>query len=139
MPPFQCLWQTQMFRYLHSRGFGFFYWCLNPESADTGGLLADGYVDSPEGSPGAAKLAMLDTMPLTRVATLLPPTAPPLVPPPGLLGAARLVPSPPTELPLFPLPPAPALLEPALLALSFSGCLPNAVVRCSGDGSDERL
>lgn len=32
-------WQETFFKYIEDRKFSFFYWCLNPESVDTGGLL----------------------------------------------------------------------------------------------------
>lgn len=33
------VWQEAFVKYLIARQFSFFYWCLNPGSSDTGGLL----------------------------------------------------------------------------------------------------
>lgn len=38
------LWQDQFAKYLMKKGFGFFYWCLNPTSSDTKGLLKDDWI-----------------------------------------------------------------------------------------------
>lgn len=56
-------WQLKFFEYISARKIPFFYWCLNPESADTGGLVKVDWV-----TPEDGRLAMLDAAPSTRVA-----------------------------------------------------------------------
>jgi hypothetical protein len=58
------VWQTAMAAYLRSHQIGSFYWVLNPESEDTGGLyisMADG------GKPDFTKLEILAQLPATKV------------------------------------------------------------------------
>lgn len=55
-------WQLKFMQYLIDKKFGFFYWCLNPESSDTGGLLKEGWR-----VPEEKKLTMLDRAPSTSV------------------------------------------------------------------------
>ena len=40
----EAAWEEKLVEYLVDRGIGSFYWCLNPESDDTGGLLEDDWV-----------------------------------------------------------------------------------------------
>ncbi len=56
------VWQTGFARYLKAKGFGFFYWCLNPESHDTGGLLEKDWR-----TPVSNKLALLRSFKGTSV------------------------------------------------------------------------
>ena len=35
------VWQNAMGDYIHEHGIDYFYWCLNPNSGDTGGILED--------------------------------------------------------------------------------------------------
>lgn len=56
-------WQRRFFQYISNKGFGFFYWCINPESGDTGGLLKDNWK-----TPEYRKLELLKTAPSTSVA-----------------------------------------------------------------------
>lgn len=56
------VWQKRFMEYLVDNGIGFFYWCLNPESSDTGGLLHDDWI-----RPVTAKLNILKRAPSTSV------------------------------------------------------------------------
>ena len=42
-------WQKAFSTYLRTKNFGFFYWCLNPDSADTGGLMKPDWRDPEKG------------------------------------------------------------------------------------------
>lgn len=55
-------WQRKFLDYLLQKQFSFFYWCLNPESGDTGGLLQADWK-----TPETAKLDMLAAAPSTKV------------------------------------------------------------------------
>lgn len=78
-------WQDAFMTYLIKKGFGGFYFGLNPDSDDTGGLLRHDWR-----TPEAAKLELLKRMPATSVIAIigedppspLPPTIPPPPPPP---------------------------------------------------------
>ena len=70
-------WQDAAVEYMRVRGIGLFYFALNPQSDDTGGLLKDDMT-----TPEAAKLKLLS------VAHLRPPSALPL-------RTARRPPAPP--------------------------------------------
>jgi endoglucanase len=48
------VWQKAVCKYFKENSIDFFYWCLNPNSGDTGGLLDDDWV-----TPVQAKLDML--------------------------------------------------------------------------------
>ena len=113
-------WQREFVAYLSSSSIvGSFYWCLNPDSADTGGLLVTwaGMV------PHTEKLRLLEKLPYTDVPThdsrvwhpvrSVPLTSPsPLPPPPPLPRRPPPPPPPPamaafsvaTEPPPIPLP-----------------------------------
>lgn len=54
-------WQAGFVKYLKKKGFGFFYWCLNPESKDTGGLMVNWR------TPDRKKLAVLESFRGTAV------------------------------------------------------------------------
>ena len=60
------LWQEAFFRYVRERGLGFFYWCLNPNSEDTGGLLTSDWKTREHG-----KLQLLQTAPSSVLAPRL--------------------------------------------------------------------
>ena len=115
-------WQQAFADYLSSRPIiGSFYWCLNPDSADTGGLLATWARMVPE----TEKLQLLEKLPSTNVPRHelrvyvisspppprtpfppppLPPSPPPPPPSPSPYPPARLPPPPPS--PPSPAPPA---------------------------------
>lgn len=57
--------QTRLVQFLTSQSIGAFYWSLNPESGDTGGLITDWTTTHPE----AAKLKVLEGLRATRVPT----------------------------------------------------------------------
>ena len=83
-------WQDWAIKYAARRGFGVFYFELNPDSEDTGGLLANDWT-----SPLAGKLALLRALPSTDVQTVvdtacLCATAPPPSPGPPPLPFAAL-------------------------------------------------
>lgn len=56
------IWHRKFAEYILKRQISFFYWCLNPESGDTGGLLKSDWK-----TPDKEKLALLDNMPSTSV------------------------------------------------------------------------
>ena len=94
-------WQRWALGYAARRGFGVFYWCLNPNSGDTGGVLLDDWT-----TPHAGKLAALAQLPSsdvcqidTAIKCLEPPFSPPPPPPPPRM--------PPATPPLPPPPPPP--------------------------------
>ena len=103
------IWQHAFRDYLRARGFGSFYWSLNPESADTGGLLNTW---APL-SGVQAKLDLLASLPATRVPSTSerrpfyapPPQRPPLprAPPAG----PPTPPAPPPSMPPAPGTPPP--------------------------------
>ena len=57
-------WMDWALSHSASRGFGVFFFCLNPNSADTGGLLGDDWT-----TPNTAKLAALEALPSTDLCT----------------------------------------------------------------------
>lgn len=59
-------WQEAFSRFLRDRQLSSFYWSLNPNSEDTGGLLADDWT-----SPQNAKLSLLRSHPSTRLSSWL--------------------------------------------------------------------
>lgn len=59
-------WQNKLQSYLKSRELGFFYWCLNPESSDTGGLLSNDWK-----TPRSDKLELIEKSPVTQVKPLI--------------------------------------------------------------------
>lgn len=65
-------WQDWALDYCREKGFGLFYFALNPDSADTGGLTMTNWTEPTEGSVEAAKLAALSQMPATRVFDVCP-------------------------------------------------------------------
>lgn len=56
------VWQDAFFKYLERKEFSFFYWCLNPDSFDTGGLIEEDWK-----TPIDDKLKMLESAPSTDV------------------------------------------------------------------------
>lgn len=60
------LWQDRFYAYLRKAGLSFFYWALNPNSEDTGGLL-----DSTWTAPEQSKLQLLRDSPSSAVIPLL--------------------------------------------------------------------
>lgn len=93
------VWQDEFAKYLQRNQLSSFYWCLNPNSGDTGGLL-----DSEWTAPEKAKLQLLDSLP---VSLLQPPTPPPHSPSPSTPPPSP-PPTPPTPPPSpQPLPPPP--------------------------------
>ena len=59
--------QKRLVQFLSSQRIGAFYWSLNPESGDTGGLIKDWASADPE----VAKLAVLEDLPGSRVPTTM--------------------------------------------------------------------
>lgn len=59
-------WQDALAEYMTNNALGSFYWCVNPESADTGGLLLDDYA-----TLDSAKIALLRRVRGTPVIQLL--------------------------------------------------------------------
>ena len=90
--------QDELVRYLEERQIGSFYWSLNPDSADTGGLITKW----PSMTPEDAKLALLSRLSATVVPRAVdrakPPPPPISSPPPPPPPPATPCP-PPSELP----------------------------------------
>ena len=89
-------WQDAMATFLKDPAnaiAGNFYWCLNPDSGDTGGLLKTWGSMGSAGDPDRAKLLMLANLEATVIPTTVtrPPNAPEPPPPPPspLLMAQR--------------------------------------------------
>ena len=59
-------WQEAFREFLLRNDLGSFYWALNPNSQDTGGLLTNSW-----STPETAKLALLHSLPSTKVIPLL--------------------------------------------------------------------
>ena len=108
--PKDYVWQEWALNYTAKRGFGVFYFGLNPNSDDTGGLLEDDWT-----TPVTTKLELIERarLPFTDICELehvpqpdrcpKPPPSPPVLPPP----------SPPPPNPPPPLPPPPSLPPPS--------------------------
>lgn len=60
------LWQDEFLRYLTKKQLSSFYWALNPNSGDTGGLLQSDWT-----SPEEDKLTMLRSLPSTKISPLI--------------------------------------------------------------------
>ena len=90
-PGADAAWQVELIEYLHRKSAGLFYFCLNPYSDDTGGLLKKDFL-----TPETQKLKLLSVARSTQIFwTGMPPSSPPSPPP--------VPPSPPPH----PLPPSP--------------------------------
>ena len=63
-------WMDAFHRYLGRRGLSSFFWCLNPNSGDTGGLLTNGWKPPRSGTAEALKLALLGQLPATPLGSL---------------------------------------------------------------------
>ena len=87
--------QDELVRYLEERQIGSFYWSLNPDSADTGGLLTEW----PTMTPETAKLAMLARVSATVVPKAVDRAKPPPPPPPPEDSPPPPLPPPPSPLP----------------------------------------
>ena len=90
-------WQDAAVEYMRARGIGLFYFALNPQSDDTGGLLKDDMT-----TPEAAKLKLLSRLRTTAVLPLRTARRPP-APPGGLVSPPPPMASPP--------PPPPAVTQ----------------------------
>eukprot|EP00899_Mesostigma_viride_P027047 jgi/Mesvir1/7527/Mv19276-RA.1 len=102
------LWQMEFRDYLLSNNFASFYWSVNPNSVDTGGLLEDDWR-----TPVPSKLKLLKSLPTTDVSTLRPAQPPSPPPPPPSSSPPSEASSPPPP-PGFstPLPPATGIPPP---------------------------
>ena len=65
-------WQDWAMPYIVQRGFGLFYFALNPDSEDTGGLVPRDWSEPAEGSTEAQKLEALGVLPSTDVFAVCP-------------------------------------------------------------------
>ena len=71
------MWQDWAIPYALQRGFGLFYFALNPDSTDTGGLVEKGWIEpTKEDSPEFLKLKALAHYPSSDVFALCPACAP---------------------------------------------------------------
>ena len=81
-------WQDAFLAFLLERRLGSFYWSLNPNSRDTGGLLGQMWQTEGHSALSTRKLSLLSQIPGTRILSLLdgipplPPPLPPFPPPP---------------------------------------------------------
>lgn len=67
------VWQDWAIPYMIQQGFGLFYFALNPDSKDTGGLVPrSDWSDPPPNSPEALKLEALAQLPSTDVFQVCP-------------------------------------------------------------------
>lgn len=101
-PGADAAWQVQLLLYLDKKGAGIFYFCMNPFSDDTGGILKKDWR-----TPEKEKLLMLSAARSTRIVFLgmspsLPPRPPPL--PPRLPPSSRPQPPPSPPPPSSPSP-----------------------------------
>jgi endoglucanase len=106
-------WQDEAMRFFAQEKVGLFYFCLNPTSVDTGGILQDDWT-----SPVTAKLNLLSTLPRTDVghlrANALTYSPPPSPPPATLPSQPPSAPQPPPpHPPRTPPPPPPPPPPPA--------------------------
>ena len=102
-------WQVQLVEYLHRKSAGLFYFCLNPYSDDTGGIIQKDFR-----TPDVQKLKLLSAARSTKVIwTGMPPARPPSPPPPPS-PSPRPPPSPPDfpGQPKMPPPPSPSAPPP---------------------------
>ena len=105
-------WQDWAIGTLKRRGIGVFYFCLNPDSVDTGGLLESDWTTPERGKLDAiARLPASDVLAIRKV-TAEPEAIEPSPPPPGPPGFVASpeppfppTPSPPAISPRKPLPP----------------------------------
>jgi endoglucanase len=79
------LWIQALLTYMRNHGMSYAFWCMNPDSGDTGGLLEDNWQ-----TVNAAKLALLQPDLASSGAPLPAPshTAVPAPPPSGSMGSA---------------------------------------------------
>jgi len=110
-PGADAAWQVQLLQYLDRKSSGLFYFCLNPYSDDTGGIIKKDWR-----TPEVDKLLMLSVVRSTRVDWLgrgpsQPPMTPP-PPPPQPLPPPSPSPSPPQPFSPVPSPPPPPLYPP---------------------------
>mmetsp|Transcript_34602 Transcript_34602/g.76054 ORF Transcript_34602/g.76054 Transcript_34602/m.76054 type:complete len:653 (-) Transcript_34602:916-2874(-) len=106
-------WVRALVDYLKKRRIGLFWYCLNPNSDDTKGLLQDDWR-----TPETAKLKILSQLPTTNISKLHPnvasatflfpsPSPPPSPPPSKPSPPPPPFPPPPSPSPSSPRPPAP--------------------------------
>ena len=85
-------WQDWAISQVKKRGMGIFYFCLNPDSKDTGGLLLDDWT-----TVNAAKIELLSSLASTDVRAMQPQLPPPSPPPPATAKQSPPPPSPEAE------------------------------------------
>jgi endoglucanase len=117
------VWHNAFAAFLRAQEIDYFYWCLNPNSGDTGGLLGDDWK-----TPVAAKLRLLDTVSpnptkfsFSRPSVVASPPKPPPPPPPP---ASSPLPPPPRAMSPQPPPfnpPSPAGASPISVRAMSSG------------------
>ena len=103
-PPFSVsdeVWQEAFLSFILDRGIGSFYWSLNPDSRDTGGLLGAQWQREGPSALSSRKMQLLSRVRATRVFSLVdglppiappnPPTPPPPPPPPPPLSSVRIM------------------------------------------------
>ncbi|KAL1528782.1 hypothetical protein AB1Y20_010109 [Prymnesium parvum] len=87
-------WQDWALPFCVESGFGMFYFALNPDSADTGGLVDANWSIPSEGTVEAAKLAALAQLPATNIFAACPQcnaSTPPPLRRPAAAGAPPLL------------------------------------------------
>jgi len=70
-------WQDWAIPFMKQNGFGLFYFALNPDSKDTGGLVPKDWSLPQQGTPEYDKLQALAGLPSTKVFTVCPTCRPP--------------------------------------------------------------
>jgi endoglucanase len=92
-------WHKSMIQWFKARGVGSFYWCVNPNSGDTAGLLKDDWT-----TPDLIKLALLQDVPkgtpFPKQGVSLSPVAPVKPGPPAPVKPAPSPAPPTTRMPL---------------------------------------
>ena len=128
-------WQDAFVDYLISRNFGAFYFGLDPDSDDTGGLLHKDWRTTV-----AEKVRLISRLPGTAVESVItasydPPPAP--SPPPPVPSPPPPVPSPPPPLALSPQsppatpPPEPLRPPPSVVTIASAQALTDALLACN--------
>jgi hypothetical protein len=93
------IWQRELVTYLQANGFDYTYWCWNPNSGDTGGILEDDWATINQAKLNilrAYQWPLLGSPVPAEVAVEIPVASPPpstSAAPPGVPAPARAVPA----------------------------------------------
>ena len=72
------MWQNELVSYIKTNAINWTYWCLNPNSADTGGILADDWTTVVQGKIAMLKPVMYPLVPGSSSSTPAPATPTPI-------------------------------------------------------------